>query len=185
MAVVAGRMDPGGGAATGTLTVTVTATDSAPEDQRFKTETILLEDVTCTRPLNADGTGGPWQRAGGDSTGADVADYGVYARLLLDSGPSARKGEEEVDGAPAHRRSGTITAERLRPLDRRLYDRMRTAGMEEFARDVWVDESGRAVRFEQWVETPGRFGRNVVTFGGFGEPEPVSAPEEAREDPRR
>ncbi|MFF7854559.1 hypothetical protein [Streptomyces sp. NPDC007904] len=175
MVIMAGRMNLGGEAATGTLTVTVT--DSVPEDQRFKTETIPLEDATYTRTLDADGTGGPWQRTGGDSTGADVADYGVYARLLLDSGPSARKGEEAVDGAPAHRLSGTITAERLRALDRRLYDRMRTADMEEFACDVWVGESGRVVRFEQWVEMSGRSGRNVVTFGDFGEPEPVSAPE--------
>lgn len=91
--------------------------------------------------------------------------------------PKARKGPTEVDGAPAYRLSGNLTQDQLRSMDRRLYDKMRTTGTKEFACDVWVNESGRVVRFEQWLEMSGKSARNVVTFKNFKDPVAVSAPE--------
>ncbi|WP_432117310.1 hypothetical protein [Streptomyces sp. bgisy032] len=173
--VMSGRMNFNGPAPTGKLTLRTA--DGVPEDQAFGSETILLEDATYTRLLDGEGADGEWQRAGLDSPGSGLADYGAYAQMLLDLGPKARKGPEKVGGVPAQRLSGTLGQERLRTVDRRLYDRMRATGTEDFACDVWVAESGRVVRFEQWLEMSGRPARNVVTFEDFGEPVQVSAPE--------
>ncbi|MER5891801.1 hypothetical protein [Streptomyces sp. NPDC001876] len=173
--VMAGRMNLNGSAPTGKMTLKTS--DGAPEDQAVNAETILLENATYTRTLDDDGATGEWQRAGLDSAGAGVADYSVYARLLLDLGPKARKGSEEVDGAPAHRLSGKLTQDQLRSVDRRLYDRMRSMGTEEFACDVWVNESGRVVRFEQWLTVSGVSAHNVVKLKNFGAPVSVRAPE--------
>lgn len=111
---------------------------SVPEDQAFSAETMLLEDATCTRTVH-DGAVGEWQRRGGDSSAAGLADYGAYAQLLLNLGPQARNGTEKVGGAPAYRLRGRGTQDRLRTVDRRLYDRMRATGTKEFACHVWVD----------------------------------------------
>lgn len=173
--VMAGRMNFNGSGPTGKMTAKTS--DSVPEDQAFTMETILLEDATYTRTLGDDGAVGEWQRTGLDSSSAGVADYGAYAQLLLDLGPKARKGPEEVDGAPAYRLSGNLTQDQLRTVDRRLYDRMRATGTKEFACDMWVNESGRVVRFEQWLEVSGRPAHNVVTLKDFSAPVPVSAPE--------
>ncbi|MFB7327461.1 hypothetical protein [Streptomyces sp. NPDC056190] len=173
--VMAGRMNFNGSAPTGKLTLTTS--DSLPEDQAFKAETILLEDATYSRTLDGDGVSGEWQRMGLDSSSAGVADYGAYAQLLLDLGPKARKGPEEVDGTPAYRLSGNLTPDQLRTVDRRVYDRMRATSTKEFACDVWVNESGRVVRFEQWLKVSGNSAHNVVTLKNFSDPVPVSAPE--------
>ncbi|MDT0391478.1 LolA-like protein [Streptomyces dubilierae] len=173
--IMAGRMNFNGSGPTGKLTLTTS--DSAPKDQAFKAETILLEDATYTRTLDDDGAAGDWQRTGLGSSSAGVADYGAYAQLLLDLGPKARKGPEEVDGAPAYRLSGNLTRDQLRTVDRRLYDKMRATGTEDFACDVWVNQSGRVVRFEQWLGISGTSAHNVVTLKNFSEPVPVSAPE--------
>ncbi|MEV4230410.1 LppX_LprAFG lipoprotein [Streptomyces bobili] len=172
--VMSGRMNFNGPALTGRLTLKTS--DSVPENQAFSTETILLEDATYTRTLD-DGTVGEWQRMGRDSSAAGLADYGAYVRLLLDLGPAARKGTDKVGGAPAYRLSGNVTQDQLRTVDRRLYDRMRATGTKDFACDVWVNDSGRVVRFEQVLEMAGKSARNVVTFQNFGAPVPVSAPE--------
>jgi hypothetical protein len=173
--VMAGRMNFNGSGPTGKLTLTTS--DSVPEDQAFNAETILLEDATYTRTLDDDGAAGKWRRTGLDSSSAGLADYGAYAQLLLDLGPKARKGQEEVGGAPAYRLSGSLTQDQLRTVDRRLYDRMRATGTKDFACDVWVNESGRVVRFEQWLKVSGNSARNVVTFKNFRGPVPVSPPE--------
>ncbi|MGW4824413.1 hypothetical protein ACWEP4_37170 [Streptomyces sp. NPDC004227] len=62
-------------------------------------------------------------------------------------------------------------------MDRRLHDRMHATGAKEFACDVWGNESGRVVRFEQWLEASGNSAHNVVTLKNFSDPVPVSAPE--------
>ncbi|MGI5368755.1 hypothetical protein [Streptomyces iakyrus] len=173
--VMAGRMNFNGSGPTGKLTLTTS--DSVPKDQAFSTETILREDATYTRTLDDDGAVGEWQRTGLDSSSPGIADYGAYAQLLLDLGPKARKGQEKRGGVLAYRLSGSLTQDQLRTVDRRLYDRMRATGTEEFACDVWVNESGRVVRFEQWLEMSGSSARNVVTFKNFGDPVAVSAPE--------
>ncbi|MEU5716714.1 LppX_LprAFG lipoprotein [Streptomyces sp. NPDC020403] len=173
--VMTGRMNLNGSAPTGKMTLKTS--DSAPEGQAVNAETILLENATYTRTLDDDGTAGEWQRAGLDSAGAGVADYGAYAQLLLDLGPKAQKGSEEMDGAPTYRLSGKLTQDHLRAVDRRLYDRMRSTGTEEFDCDVWVNEVGRVVRFEQWMKASGSSAHNVVTLKNFSAPVPVSAPE--------
>ncbi|GGW54965.1 LppX_LprAFG lipoprotein [Streptomyces galilaeus] len=171
--VMSGRMNFNGPAPTGRLTLKTS--DSVPENQAFSTETILLEDATYTRTLD-DRAAGKWQRMGRDSSAAGLADYGAYAQLLLDLGPEVRKGTEKVGGAPAYRLSGNVTQDQLRTVDPRLYDRMRATGTQDFACDVWVNESGRVVRFDQRLEMAGKAARNVVTFKNFGAPVPVSAP---------
>ena len=173
--VMTGRMNLNGPAPTGKLTLTTS--DSVPKDQALHTETILLKDATYTRTLDDDGAVGKWQRMAMDSSGAGLADYGAYAQLLLDLGPKARKGPEEIGGASAYRLSGRLTQDQVGTVDRRLYDRMRATGTKDFACDVWVNESGRVVRFEQTLEMSGSAARNVVAFEGFGKPVPVSAPE--------
>lgn len=173
--VMAGRMNFNGSAPTGKLTLT--SSDSVPEDQAFNAETILLEDATYTRTLDDDGAAGEWQRTELDSSSAGVADYSAYAQLLLDLGPKARKGPEEMDGTPAHRLSGKLTQDQIRTVDGQLYDKMRATGTEEFACDVWVNESGRVVRFEQWLEVSGNSAHNVVTLKNFSDPVAVAAPE--------
>jgi hypothetical protein len=95
----------------------------------------------------------------------------------LDLGPKARKGQEETGGVLTYRLSGSLTQDQLRTVDRRLYDRMRATGTKEFACDLWVNESGRVVRFEQWLEMSGNSAHNVVTFKNFRDPVTVSAPE--------
>ncbi|MFI1488700.1 hypothetical protein, partial [Streptomyces sp. NPDC020747] len=70
MVVMAGRMNLNGSGPTGKLTLTTS--DSVPEDQAFKTETILLEDATYTRTLDDGGAVGEWQRAGLDSSSAGL-----------------------------------------------------------------------------------------------------------------
>ncbi|MFF9059969.1 hypothetical protein ACF09K_14960 [Streptomyces sp. NPDC014882] len=172
--VMAGRMNFNGPAPTGKLTLKTS--ESVPEDQAFSMETILLEDASYTRTLDDDGAAGEWQRTGLDPASTGLADYGAYAQLLLGLGAKARKGPEEVDGVPAYRLSGSLTQDQLRTVDRRVYDRMRTEGTQEFACDVWVNESGRVVRFEQWLEVSGNSGHNVVKLKNFSDPVPVSAP---------
>ncbi|MFF7387297.1 hypothetical protein ACFZAE_02345 [Streptomyces scabiei] len=173
--VMTGRMNFNASSPTGRLTVATS--DSVPKDRAFEAETILLEDATYTRTVEGDGAAGEWRRTGPGSSDADVADYGAYAQLLLDLGPKARRGPEEVDGIQTYRLSGEVTQDRLRTVDRRLYDRMRATGTEEFACEVWVDEAGRVVRFEQRLEVSGNATRNVVTLKGFKGPVTVSAPE--------
>ncbi|MDT0567266.1 hypothetical protein RM704_07285 [Streptomyces sp. DSM 3412] len=172
--VMTGRMNFNGSGPTGKMTLK--SSDSVPKDQAFEAETILLEDATYTRTRGADGALGKWQRTELGASYAGASDYGAYAQLLLDLGPKARKGPTEVDGAPAYRLSGNLTQDQLRSVDRRLYDKMRATGTEEFACDVWVNESGRVVRFEQWVGASGNSAHNVATFEGFSAPVPVNAP---------
>lgn len=173
--VMSGRMNFNGPRPTGKITLTTS--ESVPEDQAFASETILLEDATYTRTLDDEGAAGEWERTGLGAASAGLADYGAYARLLLDLGPKARKGAEEMDGAPAYRLSGNLTQDQLRTVDRRMYDKMRATGTKEFACDVWVNESGRVVRFEQWLEVSGNSARNLVTLKDFSAPVPVGAPE--------
>lgn len=173
--VMEGRINFNGPAVTGRLTMKTS--DSVPKDQAINEDSILLEDAFYSRTLDEDGPAGEWRRVGVDSPGGSPSDYGAYARLLLGQGPRARKGPEKVDVASAYRISGTLTFEQLRSVDRRLYDRMRGSDIKKFDCDVWVNASGRVVRFEQWMQGPRLYTHNIVTLKKFGAPVPLSAPE--------
>ncbi len=139
----------------------------------FTTEVIMTDDTTYVRV--ADGAGAEWKgvpRSGTDSP----ASYEGYAKLLLDAGPSARRGMEEQDGIATYHLSGRLGLAQIASVDPRIHTSMKAKGVTGFDVDQWIDDQGRTIRFEQRFELRGVQVANKATFGDFGPAEKFAAP---------
>ncbi|MGW6917581.1 hypothetical protein ACWGB8_27670 [Kitasatospora sp. NPDC054939] len=59
-------------------------------------------------------------------------DYAKYAELLLNAGPSARKGMEDIAGTPAYHLTGRLTVDQIAAIDPRTHRAMTKEGMTAF-----------------------------------------------------
>ncbi|WP_327254934.1 hypothetical protein [Streptomyces sp. NBC_01244] len=147
-------------------------TDALPAAQAVWTESVMTADGAYVRDrLEA---GGAWVKmpASADSQ----ASYTGYAKLLLATGPSARKGMEDLGGIPAYHLAGRLDLDQIASVDPRVHRSMKAKGVTGFGCDQWIDAHGRTLRFEQRMETRGMAGGNKVTFGEFGPVETFEAP---------
>ncbi|MFG3050615.1 hypothetical protein ACGFZP_06590 [Kitasatospora sp. NPDC048239] len=136
-------------------------------------ETLTTPDANYMRDLSTPGD--DWVRMP-RSTGDAVIDYTDFAKLLLASGPSARKGMETRNGVAAYHLAGHIGVEQLSTIDPRTYKSMKAKGATGFEFDQWIDRRGRTVYVEQQVEQKGVKVVNKVTFSDFGPAETFAAP---------
>ncbi|MFE4638932.1 hypothetical protein ACFRJ1_36910 [Streptomyces sp. NPDC056773] len=138
---------------------------------------LWMESVTT-----ADGTyvrdrlkpGGAWTKA--PRSPDNQASYTGYAKLLLATGPAAKKGMEDLDGIPAYHLTGRLDLDQIASVDPRTHRSMKAKGVTGFDCDQWIDAHGRTLRFEQRMEVHGMAGGNKVTFGEFGPVETFAAP---------
>ncbi|MFE7563446.1 hypothetical protein [Kitasatospora sp. NPDC057500] len=145
--------------------------DAPGEETAVHTEVVLAGDFSYSRDLTKPGSG--WLKA--PRSDQDQADYAQYAALLLATGPSARKGMEDVAGVPAHHLSGRIEVEQIAAIDPQVYRSMK-GKITAFDCDQWIDSQGRTLRFEQRMTIRGQAGANKITFTEFGDPVTVTAP---------
>ncbi|GAA0422387.1 hypothetical protein [Streptomyces luteireticuli] len=159
-----------------TASMRMRSAPAAPVELGIDMEMIATPEGTYGRGriVNFD-TGGRWTKlpAGGDD---GAQDFDKYTRMMLDLGPSARKGVEKQGGEPAYRLSGTLTQDMARKADPKLYNNMRTKGLRQIDCDLWVNKAGRVVRLEQWMGAGGQKGHNVVVLKDFGAPVKITAP---------
>ncbi|GAA2917403.1 hypothetical protein GCM10020221_11960 [Streptomyces thioluteus] len=162
------------------MKVRMRTVSDVPADQAVDMEMLATPEGAYGRgKLGQFNTGGGWARMpAGGSQGA-AQDFDKYTRMMLDLGPSARKGVEVQGGQPAHRLSGTLTREQVRKADVKLYDNMRTKGMEQIDCDLWINKAGRVVRLEQWMGVSGAKAHNVMVLKDFGAPVKFTAPPES------
>jgi hypothetical protein len=176
--VMSGRINfnaPSGVGMTGRLNVRTTALDTTQSP--MSVQEVMTDGTFYVREIKNGGrSAGKWQRLPKAATGAPFADLSDYARLLLLAGPSAVKGEEKQGGIPATRLSGQIQTEQIRSVEPNLYGRLRTAAVESFACDIWIDGSGRTIRLDQWVRMQGLQAHNIMTLSKFRAPLKVKAP---------
>ncbi|WP_139134535.1 LppX_LprAFG lipoprotein [Streptomyces sp. TP-A0874] len=146
--------------------------ENTPPEQAMRMEMVVTSDGRFGRDLDAEGG---WQRLPKSETNV-ITDYAEYAKLLLGLGRSARKGVEERGGVTAYRLSGRLRADQIRAIDPSVHNSMRTSGVSSFKCDQWIDENGRTVRFEQWIDFGGTEGHNIATFADFGPAEKFGNP---------
>jgi hypothetical protein len=140
-----------------------------------KIEQVLTAEHAYVRLRPTDG----WRRMPREAvgvSGSSVTSLAGYAELLAGRGPLAYKGMEVTGGVRAARLSGRITADEVRSIEKRVYDHMRAERTDAFACDVWVDESGRVIRLDQWLVMRGRRAHNSLTLRDFGPPITVKPP---------
>ncbi|QES46890.1 hypothetical protein DEJ50_02520 [Streptomyces venezuelae] len=136
-------------------------------------ETVTTADATYVRKRGA--AGAEWTKRP-RTTGGNLASYEGYAKLLLGTGPSARKGMENQGGVATYHLSGYLTLEQIASVDPRTYTSMKAKGVSGFACDQWIDSQGRTIRFEQRFVMHGVQAANKATFGAFGPAEEFTAP---------
>lgn len=177
--VMTGRINmnlPEDAGMTGHLAVRTTTLDTGEPPiavDEVMTDGILFVRTMKTRTAPA----GRWQRVPKSVADAgSLPDLSDYTRLLLLGGPSVVKGQEKQGGVPATRLSGRIETEQIRTVEPNLYDRLRTASVDGFDCDIWIDADGRTIRLEQWVLMQGRRAHNIMTLAKFRAPVTVRAP---------
>ncbi|MFF1903111.1 hypothetical protein [Kitasatospora sp. NPDC058218] len=136
-------------------------------------ESLTTENASYMRDLSTPGD--EWVKMP-RSTDNAATDYTDYAKLLLASGPGARKGMETRNGVAAYHLAGHIDIEQLSTIDPRTYKSMKAKGTAGFDFDQWIDAKGRTVYVEQQVEMKGVKAVNKVTFSDFGPAETFAAP---------
>ncbi|MGW6917836.1 hypothetical protein ACWGB8_29025 [Kitasatospora sp. NPDC054939] len=160
-----------GGAFTGRIELRTG--DAIPEGQRIHMESVMTETSLYSRDLSKPGSS--WIKVP-KSADNDQADYAKYAKLLLATGPAARKGMEDVDGTPAYHLAARVELDQIAGIDPRTHRSMQGKGVTVFDCEQWIDSQGRTLRFEQRMTMRGVQGENTVTFTEFGKPVPVTAP---------
>lgn len=148
------------------------STDTLPASQAVWMESVMTADAIYVRDrLEA---GGDWARM--PPSADNQASYTGYAKLLLATGPSARKGMEDLGGIPAYHLTGRLDLDQIASVDPRVHRSMKAKGVTGFDCDQWIDAHGRTLRFEQRMEMRGMAAGNKVTFGEFGPAETFEAP---------
>lgn len=146
--------------------------DDAPGSQAVWMETVTTADGNYIR--NRPGTGG-WVKAP-RTVDNSQANYAGYAKLLLATGPGARKGMEDQGGIPAYHLSGRLDLDQVAAVDPRTHRSMKAKGVTGFDCDQWIDSQGRTLRFEQRMVIRGFEGANKAVFGDFGPVETFAVP---------
>ncbi|MFG2837635.1 hypothetical protein ACGFYE_21830 [Streptomyces zaomyceticus] len=137
------------------------------------TEVVTTDDAHYVRGGAA--AGAEWTRRPRTDNGAGTS-YEGYARLLLEAGPSARKGMEEQGGVATYHLAGRLGLAQIASVDPRIHASMKAKGVTGFDIDQWIDGRGRTLRFEQRFELRGVEAANTVTFSDFGPAERFTAP---------
>jgi hypothetical protein len=139
---------------------------------------VVTDRFTYVREMKASGAPkGRWKRISRtDLDAATAPKLGDYARLLLLQGAVTIKGEQAQQGVPATRLSGDIAAEDVKALEPGLYSRLRSANVDKFGCNIWVDRSGRVIRLEQRIEMKDQAAVTVMTVSKFRRPLTVKAP---------
>ncbi|MFD8976111.1 hypothetical protein [Streptomyces sp. NPDC059593] len=137
------------------------------------TEVVMTDDANYIR--STDAAEAAWTRTPRTDNGF-LTRYEGYAKLILDAGPSARRGMEEQGGIATYRLSGYLSLAQIASVDPRTHTSMKTKGVTGFDIDQWIDSRGRTIRFEQRFELRGLKAANKVTFSDFGPAEKFTAP---------
>ncbi|MEU9161765.1 hypothetical protein AB0D29_16035 [Streptomyces sp. NPDC048424] len=153
--------------------VEVRSASAVPAAQALWMETVTTTDANYIRNRNQSGSG--WVKMP-RSEGGNEADYAGYAKLLLATGPSARKGMEDQGGTPAYHLTGHLGIDQVASVDPRTQRSMKAKGVTGFDIDQWIDSQGRTLRFEQCMDMRGVPAANKATFGEFGPVETFAAP---------
>ncbi|MFZ3500329.1 hypothetical protein ACODT5_45155 [Streptomyces sp. 5.8] len=148
------------------------STAGVPAAQAFWMESVMTADGTYIRDrLKA---GDAWVKM--PASADNQASYTGYAKLLLATGPSAKKGVEDQGGIPAHHLAGRLDLDQIASVDPRVHRSMKAKGVTGFDCDQWIDAQGRTLRFEQRMDVQGMAAGNEVTVGEFGPVETFEAP---------
>ncbi|WP_030768736.1 hypothetical protein [Streptomyces sp. NRRL F-2664] len=137
-------------------------------------ETVTTADANYVRNRAKEGSG--WVKA--PRSPDNEANYAGYGKLLLASGPSAKKGMETRGGVPTYHLAGHLSLDQVASIDPRTHRSMKAKGVTGFDIDQWIDSQGRTVRFEQRMDMRGTKAVNKVDFSEFGPVETFTAPGE-------
>ncbi|MFB6888925.1 hypothetical protein ACFCX4_06370 [Kitasatospora sp. NPDC056327] len=123
--------------------------------------------------------GSAWGQTDTDSDDR-VDDAAVYAKVLADAGPAARKGMEQKNGIPAYHLASRLTAAQIKTIDPEDYQKMLSKGVDAREYDIWIDRSGRVLAQTMSMKVP-RGGTTItstitVTYTDFGPRETFTAP---------
>jgi hypothetical protein len=170
---IAGRVNLNG-PLSGTLMMKLA--HGTPQAQTIE-QVITAQDMFMRQAQGTAAPTGAWQKLPRGAAGAvPNLSLGQYAKLLVQQGAAADKGVETKDGVQAHRLSGKVKIEDVRTIEERLYNTLRTEGLDGFECDLWVDDAGRVIRLEQWIAVKGTKAHNIFTVKGFGPAITVTAP---------
>ncbi|WP_183067318.1 LppX_LprAFG lipoprotein [Streptomyces sp. gCLA4] len=136
-------------------------------------ESVTTTDANYIRNRTKEGSG--WAKA--PRSPDNDANYAGYAKLLLATGPSAKKGMETRNGVPTYHLAGHLNLDQVASVDPRTHRSMKSKGVTGFDIDQWIDAQGRTVRFEQRMDMRGTQAANKVDFSEFGPVETFAAPE--------
>ncbi|MER6251412.1 hypothetical protein ABT224_08550 [Streptomyces sp. NPDC001584] len=137
-------------------------------------ETVTTADGNYVRDRSKAGSG--WTKM--PRSADNQASYAGYAKLLLATGPSAKKGMENQGGVPVYHLSGHLDIDQVASVDPRTHRSMKAKGVTGFDCDQWIDGQGRTVRFDQRMDMRGMPGANKVLFSEFGPVETFAVPTE-------
>ncbi len=150
----------------------IRSTDAVPAAQAVWVEGVTTADANYIRNRAKEGSG--WMKM--PRSPDNEANYAGYAKLLLATGPAARKGMEDQGGIPAYHLAGHLALDQVASVDPRTHRSMKAKGVTGFDIDQWIDGQGRTIRFEQRMDLHGMKGVNKVTFSEFGPVETFAAP---------
>ncbi|MFD5619941.1 hypothetical protein [Streptomyces yangpuensis] len=136
-------------------------------------ESVTTTDANYIRNRTREGSG--WVKS--PRSPDNDANYAGYAKLLLATGPSAKKGMETRNGVPTYHLAGHLGLDQVASVDPRTHRSMKSKGVTGFDIDQWIDAQGRTVRFEQRMDMRGTQAANKVDFSEFGPVETFAAPE--------
>ncbi|WP_314243995.1 hypothetical protein [Streptomyces sp. DSM 40907] len=137
-------------------------------------ETVTTADGNYVRDRSK--AGGGWMKM--PRSADNQANYAGYAKLLLATGPSAKKGMDNQGGVPVYHLSGHLDIDQVASVDPRTHRSMKAKGVTGFDCDQWIDGQGRTIRFDQRMDLRGTSGANKVLFSEFGPVETFAAPTE-------
>ncbi|WP_328788743.1 hypothetical protein [Streptomyces sp. NBC_00273] len=143
-------------------------------DPAIWVETVTTADGNYVRDRSKAGDG--WVKV--PRSADNQASYTGYAKLLLATGPSAKKGMENQGGVPVYHLSGRLDIDQVASVDPRTHRSMKAKGVTGFDCDQWIDGQGRTVRFDQRMDIHGTSGANKVLFSEFGPVETFARPAE-------
>ncbi|MFB6477948.1 hypothetical protein ACFCXF_07805 [Streptomyces virginiae] len=147
----------------------VRAADSAPG---MWMETVTTVDGNYVRDHSE--AGGTWTKM--PRAADNRASYAGYAKLLLATGPSAKKGMQNQGGVPVYHLAGRLDIDQVASVDPRTHRSMKAKGVTAFDCDQWIDGQGRTIRFEQHMDMRGMPSANKILFSEFGPVETFGAP---------
>ncbi|MFJ6618910.1 hypothetical protein ACIQOW_15200 [Kitasatospora sp. NPDC091335] len=139
-------------------------------------ETLTADGVVYRRDKAKGGTRWTADPDSGAGMTGDADAAAGFARVLLEAGPTARKGMETEAGVPVFHLGARLSPAQVRGADPWYADRLTSQGVEAIDCQQWIDRYGRLVRGELAMMVDGKPVVSKQHHADFGPAETFTPP---------